>query len=88
MIKQGSKPHFLCTLLSEITHVIHMMIVTIWEVILWNEPENLWSLSRPLLPLILLDQAFFQQYVQALCSEQPAVRQESFRNVRLILFRK
>jgi uncharacterized membrane protein YbaN (DUF454 family) len=61
-----------------------MMIVTIWEVILWNEPENLWSLSRPLLPLILLDQAFFQQYVEALCSEQPVARQASFRNVILI----
>ena len=81
VVKQGRKPHFMCSILSEIPQVIHMMIIALWDVILWNEPENLWSLSRPFLPLILIDQSFFEEYVEALCAEQPVLRQPTFRNV-------
>ena len=65
--------------------VIHMVMVSIWEVILWNEPENLWSLSRPLLPLILIDQTFFQQYVECLCSSQPLEKQKMISDASFFL---
>jgi exportin-7 len=71
VIKQGSKPHYLSARFSEMENVIHMLHVAIWEVVLLNEPENLWSLSRPLFPLILIDQAFFSQYAEMLCANQP-----------------
>jgi exportin-7 len=73
LIKNGSssKPHFLPLRLSQMETVIHSLHVALWEVILWSDPENLWSLSRPLLPLILIDQSFFQQYAEALVSHQP-----------------
>ena len=71
VIKQGSKPHFLSSRILEMEGIIHALHVSIWEVVLLNEPDNLWSLSRPLFPLILIDQSFFQQYAQMLCASQP-----------------
>jgi exportin-7 len=57
-------------------NVIHFMMISILEVVMLSEPDNLWSLSRPLLPLVLIDQAFFQQYVNALCTNQPVEKQK------------
>ena len=81
VFKQCSKPHYLCNRFSELEHLLRSLLVSIWEVILWNEPENLWSLSRPCLPLLLLNQAFFQQYVEMICSNQPLERQKMLQEV-------
>ncbi|KAJ3199813.1 Exportin 7, partial [Entophlyctis luteolus] len=55
-------------------HLIHMQLRRILEAIVVEEAND-WSLSRPLLPLVLLDRAYFDFFVGKLISGQLEQRQ-------------
>ncbi|KAI8616087.1 Xpo7 protein [Chytriomyces sp. MP71] len=67
-------PHVLLQRISAQPQLIHLLLTRILEAI-FIEDANDWSLSRPLLPLVLLDKAYFDFYVGKLISSQLEPRQ-------------
>ncbi|KAJ3024653.1 UNVERIFIED_CONTAM: hypothetical protein HDU68_007912 [Siphonaria sp. JEL0065] len=67
-------PHILLQRVFEKPQLIHLMLTRILEAIL-VEDANDWSLSRPLLPLVLLDKPYFDFYVSKLIAGQLEPRQ-------------
>ncbi|KAJ3343432.1 Exportin 7 [Entophlyctis luteolus] len=61
-------------------HLIHMQLRRILEAIVVEEAND-WSLSRPLLPLVLLDRAYFDFFVGKLISGQLEQRQGAFQEL-------
>jgi len=57
--------------------ILQQMLSTIMNTIMYEECKNQWSLSRPLLGLILLNEDYFQQLRQSLIQNQPPDKQQS-----------
>lgn len=55
---------------------LRSFLTSIFSLILFEGSINLWSFSRPLLSLILIDESAFSDYVQNLIVLQPAHCQE------------
>lgn len=51
------------------------MLSTILNIIMFEDCRNQWSMSRPLLGLILLNEEYFGQLRQSLVSSQPVDKQ-------------
>lgn len=56
--------------------LLQQMLSTIMNTIMYEECKNQWSLSRPLLGLILLNEEYFQQLRQNLIQSQPPDKQQ------------
>ncbi|ORY39407.1 hypothetical protein BCR33DRAFT_788413 [Rhizoclosmatium globosum] len=67
-------PHILLQRVLAQPQLIHLLLTRILEAIL-IEDANDWSLSRPLLPLVLLDKEYFDFYVGKLIAGQLEPRQ-------------
>ncbi|KAI9330091.1 armadillo-type protein [Obelidium mucronatum] len=67
-------PHILLQRVLAQPQLIHLLLTRILEAIL-VEDANDWSLSRPLLPLVLLDKEYFDFYVGKLITGQLEPRQ-------------
>lgn len=48
------------------------LLSTLLQIIVFEECANQWSLSRPLLPLILINESFFKQWQDQVCARAPA----------------
>lgn len=57
--------------------ILQQMLSTIMNTIMYEECKNQWSLSRPLLGLILLNEEYFQQLRQSLIQNQPLDKQQA-----------
>lgn len=55
--------------------ILQQMLATILNIIMFEDCRNQWSMSRPLLGLILLNEDYFQQLRQQLISSQPPDKQ-------------
>ncbi|RHZ90241.1 hypothetical protein Glove_2g14 [Diversispora epigaea] len=74
--KQKSKRHWILTYLNEFPQVLPYLFTANFNVILFEDRQNNWSLSRPLLCLILLNQEYFNEYVENLIQYQLPGRRE------------
>ena len=52
------------------------ILKTLFEIILFEECSNQWSLSRPMLSLILINEQIYQQLRQQIILQQPSDRQQ------------
>ncbi|CAJ0768992.1 1055_t:CDS:10 [Entrophospora sp. SA101] len=64
------KPHWLLTYLSRFPDILRYLFVVNFNVVLFEERQNQWSLSRPLLCLILLNKDYLNEYTQTLLQYQ------------------
>ncbi|XP_064465819.1 exportin-7-B-like [Ornithodoros turicata] len=55
--------------------ILQQMLSTILNIIMFEDCRNQWSMSRPLLGLILLSEEYFAQLRQSLVSSQPVEKQ-------------
>ncbi|KAI9208668.1 exportin-7 [Polychytrium aggregatum] len=71
--------HYLIRRFQEMPQIIPFLLSRLMEVILTDDPQNQWSLSRPLLVLALLSPEYFEYYTQTLVHFQVPERQEFLR---------
>lgn len=55
--------------------ILQQMLSTILNIIMFEDCRNQWSMSRPLLGLILLNEEYFQQLRQQIIAAQPIDKQ-------------
>lgn len=55
--------------------ILQQMLSTILNIIMFEDCRNQWSMSRPLLGLILLNEDYFSQLRQSIISAQPTEKQ-------------
>lgn len=78
--KQNKKKDFnevqTCIKLAELKpEILQQMLSTILNIIMFEDCRNQWSMSRPLLGLILLNEDYFSQLRQNIISQQPLEKQ-------------
>ncbi len=66
-------------LLNENAETLRSMMTSIFILILFEGATNLWSFSRPLFSLILIQEAQFSDFAQQLINSQPAQHQQEVR---------
>ena len=57
--------------------ILQQMLSTILNIIMFEDCRNQWSMSRPLLGLILLNEEYFNQLRQSIVSQQPSDKQSA-----------
>lgn len=57
--------------------ILQQMLSTILNIIMFEDCRNQWSMSRPLLGLILLNEDYFNQLRQSIVGQQPPDKQSS-----------
>lgn len=78
--KQNKKKDFnevqTCIKLAELKpEILQQMLSTILNIIMFESSNHQWSMSRPLLGLILLNEDYFSQLRQNIVSQQPIEKQ-------------
>ena len=57
--------------------ILQQMLSTILNIIMFEDCRNQWSMSRPMLGLILLNEDYFTQLRQTIIQQQPPDKQTS-----------
>lgn len=57
--------------------ILHQILSTVLNVIMFEDCRNQWAMSRPLLGLILLNEDYFNQLRENIIRSQPPDKQES-----------
>jgi len=57
--------------------ILQQMLQTVLNIIMFEDCRNQWSMSRPLLGLILLNEDYFQQLRDQVIQSQPSAKQSS-----------
>nr|KAG5695795.1 hypothetical protein BaRGS_013393 [Batillaria attramentaria] len=57
--------------------ILQQMLSTVLNIIMFEDCRNQWSMSRPLLGLILLNEEYFNKLRENIISSQPAEKQET-----------
>ncbi|KAH9499291.1 Exportin 7 [Bulinus truncatus] len=70
---------FLC-ILEVHPEILQQMLSTVLNIIMFEDCRNQWSMSRPLLGLILLNEEYFNKLRNNIISSQPAEKQEAMAN--------
>lgn len=74
----GNREGEACLKVLEIhPEILQQMLSTILNIIMFEDCRNQWSMSRPLLGLILLNEDYFQQLRQTVIQSQPLDKQAS-----------
>ncbi|CAG8655773.1 20830_t:CDS:2, partial [Gigaspora rosea] len=76
---QKPKQHWLLIYLNEFSTVLPTLFVANFNVVLFEDRQNQWSLSRPLLCLILLNQDYLNKYTENILQHQLPERREALR---------
>ncbi|CAG8800744.1 3124_t:CDS:2, partial [Racocetra persica] len=76
---QKPKQHWLLVYLNEYPTVLPTLFIANFNVVLFEDRQNQWSLSRPLLCLILLNQDYFNKYTENILQHQLPERREALR---------
>ncbi|CAG8441662.1 1197_t:CDS:10 [Scutellospora calospora] len=76
---QKPKQHWLLVYLNEYPTVLPTLFVANFNVVLFEERQNQWSLSRPLLCLILLNQDYLNKYTENILQHQLPERREALK---------
>jgi exportin-7 len=66
-------------------HVFQQILNTVINIIIFEECKNQWSMSRPLLGLILLNEPYFEHWKNNLISSLPGDRKQGIENCVSIL---
>ncbi|CAG8602788.1 1085_t:CDS:10 [Paraglomus occultum] len=77
MAKQKPNQHWLLVYLSQYSHILPYMLAANFGMVLFEDRQNQWSLSRPLLGLILLNREYFFEYTQLILQLQLPERRET-----------
>jgi exportin-7 len=59
--------------------VLHQLMTTLFNALLFNTHANHWNITRPILSLLLASEASFNDYQNQLISTQSAENQEKLR---------
>ncbi|XP_012940207.1 exportin-7 isoform X2 [Aplysia californica] len=70
---------FLC-ILELHPEILQQMLSTVLNIIMFEDCRNQWSMSRPLLGLILLNEEYFNKLRSNIISSQPVEKQEAMAN--------
>uniref|UniRef100_A0A0B7BCX8 Importin N-terminal domain-containing protein n=1 Tax=Arion vulgaris TaxID=1028688 RepID=A0A0B7BCX8_9EUPU len=60
--------------------ILQQMLSTVLNIVMFEDCRNQWSMSRPLLGLILLNEEYFNKLRSSIISNQPVEKQESMAN--------
>ncbi|CAG8715464.1 18079_t:CDS:2, partial [Acaulospora morrowiae] len=74
--KLKTKLHWLLTYLTQFPRVLPYLLTANFNAVLFEDRQTQWSLSRPLLCLILLNQDYFNEYIENLLRHQLPERRE------------
>ncbi|KAG0336956.1 Ran-binding protein 17 [Podila humilis] len=74
---RGGTAHWLVEYVMSNRDILSFLFVSIFQVVAFEMRNNHWSLSRPLLGLILLNRKFFVEYTNNLVHAQLPVHQET-----------
>ncbi|XP_072177284.1 exportin-7-like [Diadema setosum] len=74
--KSGGDSKNFSNLLDVPRDLLRQMLSTVLNIIMFEECRNQWSMSRPLLGLILLNEDYFQEFQQSVISAQPPEKQQ------------
>ncbi|KAL2913002.1 hypothetical protein HK105_207457 [Polyrhizophydium stewartii] len=80
---RGKAPDVIFARVQQTAHHCRALLATLFDKLVNEDPPNQWSMTRPLLPLVLLFSDFFQSYVEQLIAEQRSQNQEAFGNAIL-----
>eukprot|EP00842_Homolaphlyctis_polyrhiza_P005874 jgi/Hompol1/6288/HPOL_002237-RA len=75
---RGKAPDMLFTRVQQTTDLCRDLLATLLDKVINEDISNQWSMTRPLLPLILLFSEFFQSYVEQMISEQRPQYRDAF----------
>ncbi|XP_038045966.1 exportin-7-like isoform X1 [Patiria miniata] len=59
--------------------ILQQMLSTVLNIIMFEDCRNQWSMSRPLLGLVLLNEDYFTELRESIISSQPVEKQEDMR---------
>ena len=65
------------SLLVSQPHYLQQLLASVLNAVMFEDCKNLWSMSRPLLPLILLNENYYQQLKQETIAMQAENRQQA-----------
>ncbi|KAF9360676.1 Exportin 7 [Mortierella sp. AD094] len=71
--------HWLVEYVLSNKDVLSFLFVALFQVVVFENRSNYWSLSRPLLGLIILNREFFSEYTESFVRAQLPDRQDQFR---------
>ncbi|CAG8679341.1 14585_t:CDS:2, partial [Funneliformis caledonium] len=74
--KQKPKRHWLLSYLTQYPNILPYLFTANFSAVLFEESQNQWSLSRPLLCLILLNPDYWEQYTRNLVLYQLLERRD------------
>ena len=57
--------------------ILQQMLTTVLNIVMFEDCRNQWSMSRPLLGLILLNEEYFEQLRNQIIQAQPSTKQAS-----------
>ena len=77
--RQNKKKNF--NEMTCIMDIFQQMLSTILNIIMFEDCRNQWSMSRPLLGLILLNEDYFNQLRQSIISQQPIDKQVNMKQL-------
>ncbi|KAF9187737.1 hypothetical protein BGZ51_001122 [Haplosporangium sp. Z 767] len=77
--QQEQETHWLVDYLMSNKEILSYLFLNLFQVVAFENRSNYWSLSRPLLGLILLNRDFFIEYTNSFIQAQLPDRQESIR---------
>ncbi|KAI8929320.1 hypothetical protein BC831DRAFT_547637 [Entophlyctis helioformis] len=80
---RGKAPDLVYTRVQQTSSQCQTLLATLFDKVVNEDVANQWSMSRPLLPLILLFSEFFQTYAEQMINEQRPQYQEPFGKARL-----
>jgi len=78
--QQTQQQSVLLQIYQQQPQVFQQVLTTVVNIIIFEDCRNQWSMSRPLLGLILLNEQFFEQWRNNLVAAQSADRRESAEN--------
>ncbi|RUS20332.1 Exportin-7-B [Endogone sp. FLAS-F59071] len=74
--KERPSPHWLLSFLNNSPGVLPLLFSTVFNTVLFEDRSIQWSLSRPLLGLMLLNREFMLEYTQTVINSQLPERRE------------
>lgn len=77
--RQNKKKNF--NEMTCVMEIFQQMLSTILNIIMFEDCRNQWSMSRPLLGLILLNEEYFKILRQSIIAQQPLDKQESMKQL-------
>lgn len=69
--RSSAQQHWLITYLAQFNHILPTLLAGLFQLLLFDDKSDQWTLSRPLYPLILLQRDYVFKYISAVIEQQP-----------------